>query len=279
MLAAMTPPITNRVPEFATLTSDDLVTGEAVALDLPPAGLAIRIASALLDILVTVVLLFIVLLVMAVAALPGGEALLWVAYIGSMITVFLVYPATLETLTRGRSLGKLATGLRTVRDDGGPITATHALVRALIGFVEIYSFTGIPALLSAMLSHKGKRLGDYAAGTYVVRDRVRLVLPLPALMPPHLARWAASADISSLPVGLALGVRQYLGRVNQITPQSRAALGNQLAEQVRRYVDPPPPAATLPEDFLAAVIASRRDRDLSRLQREDQLRRRLTSRR
>ena len=191
--------------------------------------------------------------------------------------VFLVYPATLETLTRGRSLGKLATGLRTVRDDGGPITATHALVRALIGFVEIYAFTGIPALLSAMLSHKGKRLGDYAAGTYVVRDRVRLVLPLPARMPPHLARWAATADISSLPVGLALGVRQYLGRVHEITPQSRAVLGNQLAEQVRPYVAPPPPAATSPEDFLAAVIASRRDRDLARLQREDQLRRRLTA--
>ena len=275
MLAAMTP----QVPEFATLTSDDLVTGEAVALDLPPAGLAVRIASGLLDIIVTVVLLFIVLLVMVVAALPGGQALLAVASIGSTIMVFLVYPATLETLTRGRSLGKLATGLRTVRDDGGPITATHALVRALIGFVEIYAFTGIPALLSAMLSHKGKRLGDYAAGTYVVRDRVRLVLPQPARMPPHLARWAATADISSLPVGLALGVRQYLGRVHEITPQSRAVLGTQLAEQVRPYVAPPPPAATSPEDFLAAVIASRRDRDLARLQREDQFRRKLTARR
>ncbi len=275
MLAAMTP----QVPEFATLTSDDLVTGEAVALDLPPAGLAIRIASGLLDIIVTVVLLFIVLLVLVVAAIPGGQAFLAIASVGSTILVFLVYPATLETLTRGRSLGKLATGLRTVRDDGGPITATHALVRALIGFVEIYAFTGIPALLSAMLSHKGKRLGDYAAGTYVVRDRVRLVLPFPARMPPHLARWAATADISSLPVGLALGVRQYLGRVHEITPESRAVLGNQLAEQVRAYVAPPPPAATSPEDFLAAVIAARRDRDLARLQREDQFRRKLTARR
>jgi uncharacterized RDD family membrane protein YckC len=279
MLAAMTDPAFRQAPEFATLTADDLVTGEAVALDLPPAGLAIRFASALIDVLVTVVVLFIVLLVMAVAAIPGGESLQWVAYVGSLIAVFLVYPTTLETLTRGRSLGKLATGLRTVRDDGGPITATHALVRSLVGVVEIYAFTGMPALISAMLSHKGKRLGDYAAGTYVVRDRVRLVLPNPTLMPPHLARWAATADISSLPVGLALGVRQYLGRVHEITPQSRAILGKQLATQVHAYVAPPPPAGTLPEDFLAAVIASRRDRDLARLQREDQLRRRLTARR
>ena len=28
-------------PEFATLTTDDLVTGEAVALDLPPASLGV----------------------------------------------------------------------------------------------------------------------------------------------------------------------------------------------------------------------------------------------
>ena len=56
----------------------------------------------------------------------------------------------LETLTRGRSLGKLALGLRTVRDDAGPITFHHALVRALIGFVEIYVFSGIPAFFSML---------------------------------------------------------------------------------------------------------------------------------
>ena len=32
-------------PEFAMLTADDLVTGEAVALDLPPASLGARMAS------------------------------------------------------------------------------------------------------------------------------------------------------------------------------------------------------------------------------------------
>ena len=37
-------------PEFATLTTDDLVTGEAVALDLPPASLGVRLASGLVDV-------------------------------------------------------------------------------------------------------------------------------------------------------------------------------------------------------------------------------------
>ena len=43
--------------EFATLTTDDLVTGEAVALDLPPAGLGTRMASGLIDVAVTLGLL------------------------------------------------------------------------------------------------------------------------------------------------------------------------------------------------------------------------------
>ncbi len=277
MLAPMATP-TNQ-PEFATLTADDLVTGEAVALDLPPAGLAIRTASALLDVLVTFALLLVVLFALSLAAASRGEALLWVAYIGSLVTVFVVFPTVMETFTRGRTLGKLATGLRTVRDDAGPITAQHALVRSLIGFIEIYATSGVPAFLSAMLSQKGKRLGDYAAGTYVVRDRVRLSLPSPPVMPPHLSRWATAADITSLPTGLALGVRQYLGRVDQITPASRDLLGRQLAERVQQHVAPPPPPGTRPEDFLAAVVATRRDRDLTRLQREDALRRRLTARR
>src|ERR687896_2760140 len=191
-------------PEFATLTSDDLVTGEAVALDLPPASLGVRIASGLIDVVVTVVLLVVIVLIASIAAIGTDQALATVALIGSIILVFLVVPTTLETLTRGRSLGKLVLGLRTVRDDAGPISFQHAFARALIGFVEIYAFTGAPAFFSALLSGRGKRLGDYAAGTYVVRERVHLRLPPPPQMPPPLAHWAAGADIASLPTGLAV---------------------------------------------------------------------------
>jgi uncharacterized RDD family membrane protein YckC len=278
MLAAMTSRPMSQPPEFATLTDDDLITGEAVALDLPPAGVAVRVVSGLIDVVVTVIALLAVLLLMVVATVVD-QALAWAGYVGSLIVVFFIYPTTLETLTRGRSLGKLATGLRTVRDDGGPITAQHALTRALIGFVEIYAFSGVPAVLCAMLSHKGKRLGDYAAGTYVVRDRVRLVLPAPVQLPPYLVSWAASADISALPAGLALAIRQYLGRVRQLTPQSRQVLGERLAELARAYAAPPPPPGTSHEDFLASVIATRRDRDVARLRRDQALRHRLTSRR
>jgi uncharacterized RDD family membrane protein YckC len=264
-------------PEFATLTSDDLVTGEAVALDLPPASLGLRIASGAIDLLVTVVLLIIAILVAGVAVSGTDEALATVALIGTLWLVFIVFPTTMETLTRGRSLGKLALGLRTVREDAGPISFSHAFIRALVGIVEIYPFLGAPAFFSALLSSRGKRLGDYAAGTYVVRERVRLRLSPPAVMPRHLTAWAMAADITSLPTGLALAVRQYLGRLPTIDPTSRVTIGARLADEVLRHVAPPPPPGTAPEDFLAAVIASRRERDLARLRRESDFRIRLTA--
>ena len=266
-------------PEFATLTTDDLVTGEAVALDLPPASVGPRIASGLIDILVTVALLVALILGLVIAALQADEALIAVAGLASIIVSLIVFPTAIETLTRGKSLGKLALGLRTVRDDAGPISFHHAFVRALIGVVEIYAFFGAPAFFSALLSARGKRLGDYAAGTYVVRDRVRLSLPRPAAMPPPLSAWASQADMAALPTGLALAVRQFLGRLPEIDPASRAAIGDRLATAVSQYVAPPPPPGTPPEAYLAAVVVARRDRDAARLAREADLRRRLTARR
>jgi uncharacterized RDD family membrane protein YckC len=273
MLAPMSEP----GPTFASLTADDHVTGEAVALDLPPASLGARIASGLVDVLLTAVVLVVAVVVLGIAALQSDGALAHVAFIGTLVVVLLVLPTTVETLTGGRSLGKLAMGLRTVRDDAGPITAQHAFVRALIGVVEIYAFTGVPAFFSAMLSSKGKRLGDYAAGTYVVRSRVRLQLASPAEMPPGLAAWARTADMATLPTGLALAVRQYLARQATLDPRHGHEVGTRLAAQVAAHVAPPPPPGTPPHAFLAAVIASRRERDLTRLRRDADLRHRLTS--
>lgn len=265
--------------EFAMLTSDDLVTGEAVALDLPAASLGVRMASGLIDLLVTLVLLVVLLIVFSIAVLRTDAALAAVAVIVVSVLVFVAIPTALETLTRGRSLGKLVLGLRTVREDAGPISFQHALIRSLIGFVEIYLLLGVPVFFSMLLSQRGKRLGDYAAGTYVVRARVGLTLPTPVPMPPHLAWWASTADLTSLPPGLALGVRQYLIRLESLDPVSRAEVGARLADQVTEHVAPPPPAGTRPEDFLAAVIAARRERDLDRLRRRRDLRDRLTTRR
>lgn len=266
------------VSEYATLTADDLVTGEAVALDVPPASLGLRMVSGLIDVICTIIVAVAVSFTLLLATVQADGALMHVAVVATLMIVFLVWPSVFETLTRGRSPGKLAMGLRTVRDDGGPIVFQHAFVRALIGFVEIYALSGGPAFLAALMSRRGKRLGDYAAGTYVVRERVRLQLPQPAPMPAPLVLWARTADIASLPPALAIVVRQFLGRAAQMDPRTRAAVAQDLAAQTIPHVSPHPPRGTPPEAFLCAVVAERRDRDARRLAQQHAVRRRLTRR-
>jgi uncharacterized RDD family membrane protein YckC len=269
---------TMSAPEFATLTPDDLVTGEAVALDLPPASVAVHVASGLLDVATTVFVGVVSLFLVLLASSRADAALTHVAVVLWLMGVFIAFPTIVETITRGKSVGKLALGLRVVRDDGGTVTAQQSFVRALVGIVEIYALSGGPAFFSCLVSSRGKRLGDYAAGTYVVRDRVRLRLPPPPPMPPALAAWAATADLRALPVGLALAVRQYLARLPTLDPAHRQRLGEMLATRVSPYVAPPPPPGTTPWDFLAAAGAARRDRDLARLRRDEELRARLVDR-
>jgi hypothetical protein len=182
---------------------------------------------------------------------------------------------TVETLSRGRTLGKLAMGMRAVRDDGGPIRFRQALARGLVGFVDVWMTGGVLALLSSLLSSSGKRLGDMAAGTVVVRERAAAEVRVVAQMPPWLAAWAQAADIGRVPDGLALSARQLLGRAARMEPSAREAMARQVATALMPHVAPPPPAGTHPEAFLAAVLAERRRRDVERLARQEQVRRRL----
>lgn len=255
---------------------DQLVTGEAVALELPPASIGLRFLSGLIDVVLEGGLL--VLGIFLGVLVTSDSATASVVSILSVVLAWVIGPAVLETLTKGRTVGKLVTGIRTVRDDAGPISFHHAFLRHLVGVVEVWVLSGVPAFFSALLSSKGKRLGDYLAGTYVVRDRVPLRLPPPAQMPPHLAHWASTADIGPVDDALAVSLRQLVGRAGSLSQVSRERLVTDLVGQVWPLVAPPPPPGTHPEDFLAAVAAERRRRDEHRLWREADLRHRLTQR-
>ena len=256
---------------------DDFVTGEAVALDLPPASIGSRMLSGFLDYLIVWVVTFT--LVSAGAALSRqlDDALVAATVLVCFLVAWLVYPVTMETLTRGRSLGKMAAGLRTVRDDAGPITFRHAFTRGLLGVVEVYLLWGVPAVIASILSKKGKRLGDMLAGTYVVRDRVTAQLPPPVPMPPQLASWAFNADITQLPDDLAMAVRTFLPAAQSMTPPACDDMGRKLLAEMSLYVSPPPPPGNHPEYVLAAILADRRRRDTVRLARDTALRQRLTA--
>jgi uncharacterized RDD family membrane protein YckC len=81
------------------------------------------------------------------------------------------YFVACELLMQGRSPGKAALGLRVVRDGGLPIGLRESMVRNLMRIADMLPpgsyFIG---LFSMVISSEHKRLGDYAAGTLVVRD-------------------------------------------------------------------------------------------------------------
>jgi uncharacterized RDD family membrane protein YckC len=260
---------------YRSYATDDLVTGEGVAVEVPAASVAARAASGLIDLLVAFVLIIGGFIGLGLLTAQSSDAVIGAAFIALSLAVFVGVPFAQEVLLRGRTLGKLALGLRVVRDDGGPAIARHALVRALVGYVEIYLLFGVPALVTAMIHPRAKRLGDMAAGTFVVSQRTKLAVLPPPVMPPSLARWAHDADIAALPSGLTVAVRQFLARANGLTYESRRTLGTDLFRSTMRHVSPPPPDGVHPELVMAAVVAERRRRDTDRLWREEQLRSRV----
>ena len=146
----------------------EVVTGEAVILEVPCARFPSRLLALALDLLIQVTLLFILFVIVGLAitgdrvnAATGGAIALTVS-----ILIVVGYPVLWETLTRGGTPGKFALGLRVVGDDGGPERFRQALVRGLAEAVEIWLLLGVPALISSLLSDRGKRLGDLFAGTF-----------------------------------------------------------------------------------------------------------------
>ncbi|HVE63957.1 MAG TPA: RDD family protein [Mycobacteriales bacterium] len=244
-----------------------LVTGEAVAVDLRVARLGSRTAAALIDTVIQIGLLIAGIVLFGQIGPALDPAVAVTLLILSLVADFLVYPVAFETLWGGRTPGKAAMGLRVVRDDGGPARFRHALLRGLIGlFVERppspFFFV---AVIASLASERGKRLGDVAAGTIVLQERVPTRAPSVIAMPPQLAEWASALDLSALPSDLALAVREFLGRAAALRPAAREQIGRQLYAAVSAVVTPPPPPGTPGWAYLAAVLAERRRRDEQRL--------------
>ncbi|RSM71484.1 RDD family protein [Kibdelosporangium aridum] len=254
----------------------DLVSGEAVLLEMRVARLASRGLAFALDVLIQFVTLLILFLVLGAAGLVGFDGALQSATtLVGLVIVLVGYPVLAETMTRGKTVGKAAAGLRVVRVDGGPIRFRHALVRGLAGFfVDFWGvgLFGAVAVIVSLSSRNSQRVGDMLAGTFVVRERIPEQAVAPVYMPPPLAGWATTQNVSGLPNDLALAIRQYLGRLHELAPEAAHNLGNRLAAEVSARLDSPvPPNVPIPE-YLAAILAERRTREEARRSQQQQYR-------
>lgn len=229
-------------------------TPENVTLELTLAGVGSRMAAALLDMLIQFALIFASGIVMAVT-FEGEEAeALQIAIVAVVLFVTLFcYDVAFETLGGGRTPGKRATGLRVVRERGEPVGFVASAIRTLLRLVD-----GMPTLYSVgvvaiVLSSKNQRLGDMAAGTIVVRERIDAAAPA----------WSAADaaapvddawDVGGVTREEAVTVRAFLARRDQLDAEARARLARELAARLRPKVAGAPEHLS-PEQFLERLVA------------------------
>ena len=241
--------------------ADELMTGEAVALDLRPTGLVLSAAGAAIDFLVYLgaYILTLIIFVTIAAQARSENAVFGIVATVALVGCLVVIPAAVELLSRGKSLGRLAVGARIVRDDGGAIGLRHAAIRSLAGLLDFFGTLGACALIVGLLSPRSKRLGDLIAGTYSQYERVARQ-PLPVFgLPVELIGWAAVADVARMPDGLSRRIAQFLAQAPRLDPARRAAQATSLAQEASAFVSPLPPVE--PELFLAGVAVVRRGRE------------------
>lgn len=250
--------------DLAQYSDDDKqLTGEAVAFDARPTSFVLRGAGLAIDALIGYTVLILLFIALAYAGDQLDAAATAALRVAILATVFLVIPTLVETLTHGRSLGKLAIGARIVQDDGGATRLRHAFVRSLAGVVEIYLTLGGVAAIVGLLSSRSRRLGDLLAGTYSQLQRMPPQPPPPAPLPPYLAGWASVADVAALPPRLARRIAEFLRHAHTLAPDARLRIATDLARESAPYVSPLP--NTDAESFVVAVAALRRDREYAAL--------------
>jgi len=244
----------------AGIAGAEVVTPEAVPLDLETATVGSRGLAYLVDLLIWgsgLLALTLAQVVLGSAGFaPGGMALLLVA---AFVLQF-GYPIGFETLWRGRTPGKAAMRLRVVTDEGAPVGFRHATLRAVVGVLELLGTLGAVAVVASLVSRRGQRLGDLAAGTIVVREAGRSAVVAVERFdaPPGLEGYVSGLDASALGPRDYVTVREALHRLPSMAPAARQRVAAEIARPLAARVSPPPPPGLPPETWLLCLAAALR---------------------
>jgi len=238
--------------------SPAVVTPEAVPLGLQPAGLGSRFVALLIDWAIQGLLALVLLMLgfgLSTAGDPGGVGI--ALFFLLVFVIFFGYPIALETLWRGRTVGKAALGLRVVTIEGGPVRLRHAATRAALGVVDFSLTSGAAAVISVLVTRNNQRLGDLVAGTLVLRERTGLAPPQAAAftVPAGLEAYAASLDVSGITADDYRALRAFLLRAPSLDYRIRYQLAVGLADPLSDRVRPLPPAGTHPDRYLVCLAA------------------------
>jgi uncharacterized RDD family membrane protein YckC len=226
----------------------DVRTPESIAFNYELAGLGSRFLALVIDQVIQILVLLGIFYGIVSAALhvPTGHgaidtqaekiasAVIIAAIIVVVFTIFFGYFIIFETLWNGKTPGKWALSIRVVRDGGYSVDFGAAVIRNLIRVGEFALGYYALSALSMVLSPENKRLGDYAAGTIVVRESA-LALALPDRPGKTEPVYAPTLYLSGEERAL---VKRFIERRDALASEQRHLLAGRLAARVRDRVPP-----------------------------------------
>ena len=167
------------------------------------------------------------------------------------------YFILLEWLWNGQTIGKRAYGLRVINEDGSPAGFVAVFVRNLVRMVDFLpSFYGL-GLLSIVFTARSQRLGDLAAGTFVVRAPKPQLDWLSLRTVTRAGAPVPAAGVRGLSGEAQRIVREFVAREGTLRARDRARLATEIASRIRPYIT----GIDASDDvaFLRAVAATLRE--------------------
>jgi len=230
----------------------DLVvtTPERVSFQYQVAGIGTRAIAQILDLLILLGVLIAVYYVATAAGQLGSEVVGYlVAVLGTFVVVFGYFWAC-EAFWSGQTVGKKVFRLRAVGDRGEPMTFAQAGIRNVVRLVDFLPYGYGVGMVTLFLNGKGKRLGDLAAGTVVVKDSDyvwlwQLASGRPPQAPPQSAPASRPVFAPATPTELFLRrldpelrrfVAAYARRRPELPIPLRAVLAGEVQSQVHAAV-------------------------------------------
>jgi uncharacterized RDD family membrane protein YckC len=205
------------------LADTDLVvaTPERVSFGYQVAGLGTRAIAQILDLLIlTGVLLGITFAAIAISQAGFDTVAFLLALLGGFVVVFGYFWAC-EAFWSGQTIGKKVFRLRAVGDRGEPMTFMQAGIRNVVRIVDFLPYGYGVGMVVLFVNGKGKRLGDLAAGTIVVKDSDYVALwqlaggqPLPPSEPPSSPPAPGLAPAPAVPFAPAAPEELILRRLD-----------------------------------------------------------------
>lgn len=146
---------------------------EGVEIRLRMAGPMLRGGAYLIDLLIRGAIMVVVVILISIAGIAVGGRVAGGLMLLAWFLMDWMYPVWFEAGRRGATPGKRALGLRVVQATGSPITFGQAVVRNFLRFIDgMPLFTYVFGVTSCLASKRFQRLGDLAAGTVVIYDRI-----------------------------------------------------------------------------------------------------------